>query len=188
MPNALAGSVGGLVQGQANPCRIECSDHHVGVDAPELHRGERNAEANLGNQHGEQTPENELRVHRRAAEEPDEEPADAAQHRIDGLAHYGQNHCQNNGDAHGDDRQQQRVFDAFEHILVEQVLPDHIPFETRIGNQALQQHGGEQSDDDRRHNRARTLNRQRLDAIRNIEAVAVDLFLRHDASVPSLLM
>jgi len=55
-------------------------------------------------------------------------------------------------------------------------------------NRATMRGGGNRGDEAPRHNRARTLNRQRLDAIRNIEAIAVDLFFRHDASVPSLLM
>ena len=46
---------------------------------------------------------------------------------------------------------------------------------------ACTQHRGEERDDDGRHDRTRTLDRQGFNAIGNIEAVAVDLFLRHDA-------
>ena len=174
------GQVGGLVQGQTNPCGVECGDHHVGVDAPELHRGERNSEADLGNQHGEQTPENELRVHRRAAEEPDEEPADAAQHRIDGFAHDGKNHRQDDRHDHGDHGELQGIANAFKHVLVEQVLPDGGPIQSRIGNQALNEHRGEQYHDHCGHNRAGALDRQRLDAIGDVQPLTVDFFLRHN--------
>ena len=143
------GKIRAFVQPQADDCRHGCREQVVGAEAEEF-RSEGHAQAQAGIENADQPPEDQLRVDRRSAEEPNVE---GGYRPHDGIVRAPHDcHENRQGDAYGHrrDRQDERPSDRPEDLHREECLPDHIPVEILVRREAVDDHCSQKSKKRRR--------------------------------------
>ena len=119
----------------------------------------------LGVQSGDVVPEQQLHEHRRAAEEPDVEPARAREQRVRREPHDREHHAEHDPDRHRDHRQLDRHHQAREDAVVEQVFADDAPLKPGLVTTERTSAAAITSDDRRGDPAARAADRDGPDVI-----------------------
>ena len=140
------GHVGALVEPEAEQRGHERRDQRVRVRVDER-RPERDPEVDRRVQRRDEVPEQQLDQQRRAAEEPDVEPAGTGDQRVRREPHHRQQHPEDDPDQHREHRQLDRDQDAVQDPRVEQVLPDDVPLEARVGDDRADDRGRHEQHD-----------------------------------------
>ena len=103
----------------------------------------------VGDDRGEEVPEEELHQQRGAAEEPDVGPAEPGQDRVGGHPQDGEDDTADDADRHGEGGQQQRGPQPLHDHRREEELADGPPLHPGIGDPALQEEDQQEGHDDR---------------------------------------
>jgi len=141
-------------------------DERVRVAVDEHRPAERDPERDARIERRDEAPEEDLHEHRRAAEEPDVDPARPRDERVRRQAHDGEHDAERDADRHRDDGELERQDEAAEDPGVEEVVADRPPLEARVRRDRVGDGDEDEQQDGRRDPPPRAAHRDGLDLLR----------------------
>jgi hypothetical protein len=140
------GKICAFIQTQPDDRRDRRREQVVGAEAEELlAEGHAKAQARVENAY--EPPENQLRVDRRPAEEPDVKCGDRPHDRVVRASHDRHQDRQDDADGHGRNRQNERPADCPKDLHREERLPYELPVEVLVRGEAVNAHRGQKGED-----------------------------------------